>query len=49
MKILPSSPIDLIMTADIKQNDFLGGDEESQGEAIAVGEADAMAAGELAG
>ena len=43
IEILDSLPIHLIMAADIKQNNFLVGNQESQGNTVAMGEADGVA------
>lgn len=36
------SPVDFIMAADVKQDDFLIGNHDGKGDAVAVGDADGL-------
>ena len=47
--MLAGSTIYAVMTADIKQDDFLLRHQQGQSDAITPAEADSMAAGQLAG
>ena len=40
--LFPLLPIDLVMAADIEQNDFLAGNHNGKGDAKAVGDADSL-------
>lgn len=42
-------PVNLVVATDVEQDDFFFGDQQSKGDAVAVGETDSMTTGKFPG